>query len=365
MMELRIGDNIRRLRRDRNISQEKLAEVLGVSPPAVSKWERGETLPDIAMVLPIAAFFDVTTDELFGYDQLSIQADLKRRIKMSDDLLRQNKWLEANEVILETYQAYPNDFLTMVQYMYVRIGGRAEHSPEVVLEYADECISLCNRILAECTDDALRRDAGHILAVVYLARGEPEKARACFDNYPSWYDAQGQRLEQIYDRGTDEWCLQIHPNLFELLCFAMTKLGRVIWHTNDSLEHKLETTKQVANGLEMITTKTGYGAGYVFLKDLYSEAGGWFLRNPDSDLGVALDCYAQSLAWAKKRDEFVFSDKTIGEPRLRIKQVLWGEEPWSSVKGLLGWMDNTPAKAMVTMREMQKYREITAPYRRR
>ena len=47
---MRIGDNIRRLRRERGLTQETLAEFLGVTFQSVSKWERGESCPDIAML---------------------------------------------------------------------------------------------------------------------------------------------------------------------------------------------------------------------------------------------------------------------------------------------------------------------------
>ncbi|MBR7082755.1 MAG: helix-turn-helix transcriptional regulator, partial [Clostridia bacterium] len=46
-MNITIGENIKRLRRERNVTQEQLAEVLNISTAAVSKWERGETYPDI------------------------------------------------------------------------------------------------------------------------------------------------------------------------------------------------------------------------------------------------------------------------------------------------------------------------------
>ena len=49
-MEIRIGDNIKRLRNEKGITQEALSEILNVSSVAVSKWERGETMPDITLL---------------------------------------------------------------------------------------------------------------------------------------------------------------------------------------------------------------------------------------------------------------------------------------------------------------------------
>ena len=66
-MPVNLGDKIRQLRKGKGISQEVLAQYLGVSFQAVSKWETGTTLPDVTLIPAIASFFGVSTDELFDY----------------------------------------------------------------------------------------------------------------------------------------------------------------------------------------------------------------------------------------------------------------------------------------------------------
>lgn len=63
---MNIGSNILNLRKQKNITQEALAAELGVTAAAVSKWEKGYTLPDIMMLCALADFFGVTTDALLG-----------------------------------------------------------------------------------------------------------------------------------------------------------------------------------------------------------------------------------------------------------------------------------------------------------
>ena len=53
---------------------------MNVTCAAVSKWERGETYPDITLLQPLAYFFEVTLDELMGYDQKKVQADIDETI---------------------------------------------------------------------------------------------------------------------------------------------------------------------------------------------------------------------------------------------------------------------------------------------
>lgn len=75
-MNIYIGENIKRLRQGRQITQEQLSVSMGVSCAAVSKWERGETLPDISLLPLLAQFFGVSIDELMGYDAARIEEEI-------------------------------------------------------------------------------------------------------------------------------------------------------------------------------------------------------------------------------------------------------------------------------------------------
>ena len=68
-MKIMIGSNIKRLRKEKGVTQEQLAEAMNVSCAAVSKWERGETYPDIMLLQPLAFYFGVSLDTLMGYDK--------------------------------------------------------------------------------------------------------------------------------------------------------------------------------------------------------------------------------------------------------------------------------------------------------
>ena len=61
-----LSQNIRNRRLECKLTQSKLAELLRVTPQAVSKWERGIALPDIELLIPLAEIFSVTVDDLLG-----------------------------------------------------------------------------------------------------------------------------------------------------------------------------------------------------------------------------------------------------------------------------------------------------------
>ena len=62
-----IGDIIRKYRKNKGMTQEEMAACLGVTTPAVNKWEKGNTLPDITLLVPIARLLGIATDELLSF----------------------------------------------------------------------------------------------------------------------------------------------------------------------------------------------------------------------------------------------------------------------------------------------------------
>ncbi|MBR6361416.1 MAG: helix-turn-helix transcriptional regulator, partial [Clostridia bacterium] len=79
------SENIRSLRKERDLTQEALAEFLGVSFQAVSKWERGESYPDIELLPAIAAFFSVSTDNLLGVDKAKNEEEILEIVDKFDN----------------------------------------------------------------------------------------------------------------------------------------------------------------------------------------------------------------------------------------------------------------------------------------
>lgn len=71
-MQQQIGENISRFRKEQNMTQEEFALRLGVTPQAVSKWERGYSLPDVTLVADICRLLKIRTDTLLGMESIPI-----------------------------------------------------------------------------------------------------------------------------------------------------------------------------------------------------------------------------------------------------------------------------------------------------
>ena len=83
MERLPVGKIIQGLRKAKGITQEELAEVLGVSSAAISKWENGQMYPDITLFPVIARYFNISIDCLFGFsNDLSEEEYLKKQAGM-------------------------------------------------------------------------------------------------------------------------------------------------------------------------------------------------------------------------------------------------------------------------------------------
>lgn len=106
-MELNFGENIKRLRRNRDLTQEALADALGVSAQSVSKWECAYGYPDITQLPAIANFFGVTIDELLSNDKDGKEAQLKKYVETVKQF--EHGCDEQIAFMTEYYRRYPDD----------------------------------------------------------------------------------------------------------------------------------------------------------------------------------------------------------------------------------------------------------------
>lgn len=119
MTQITLGQRIAELRRKRNMTQETLAEALGVSPTAISKWENNVTCPDILLLPALARMLNVTVDALLaGSDELVPQGRLARRAIYESDwvcLYLDTVRLPNGEVIDGYHQLhYPHESVSIV-----------------------------------------------------------------------------------------------------------------------------------------------------------------------------------------------------------------------------------------------------------
>ncbi len=162
----RIGSVIARNRRHAGITQETLAQYLGVTKAAVSKWELGQSAPDIALLPRIAAYFGITCDELLGHAE---QLDEEARSRAIDELLDSLKsnFDRGFEACKQLERAHWRDW-PLLQLMAATLLNRSLYRPdraEDVFSYLD---ALLVRIEDQCDDLAQCRAARMMRASLML-----------------------------------------------------------------------------------------------------------------------------------------------------------------------------------------------------
>ena len=308
-MKMSIGANIKRLRTTKNVTQEQLSVAMNVTCAAVSKWERGETYPDITLLQPLAYYFGVTLDELMGYDQEKIQAEIDDVIL----LYQKNRHTpKGREIITQAYQNYPNDYWIMHYYMWTISGWDADNDPTVLLANKEEFLSICKKILDGCTDEGLRLYAWNMRAKILHAEGKTDEALEIYKTkFMTWFLTSGQKCEQLFAKNTEEYYYWVSKNMYELIAFAGDKLGRVI-SFDATLSAKEKAEKAIRYGKLMLNAldETGdvffAGLAEAFLNRMRHDMmyhGGY-----DEDIIVLLD---MDLFAAQKIDEAIKTDDAI------------------------------------------------------
>ncbi|MBQ8842273.1 MAG: helix-turn-helix transcriptional regulator, partial [Ruminiclostridium sp.] len=104
---LKLGENLKKYRTKHELTQEQLANVLGVSAQAVSRWENGTTYPDITLLPTIASYFEITLDELMGMQDFKSEEQIKELLAKIDE--NSNKGLIYENILLlrEAVKTYP------------------------------------------------------------------------------------------------------------------------------------------------------------------------------------------------------------------------------------------------------------------
>jgi len=182
---MNFGETIKKLRRQKDMTQEQLAEYLNISTQAVSKWETNLSLPDISLLPMLANIFDTSADVLLGID---ITAKDKRIQEILDHAMQYDSkgYKEKSAEILRAgLKEYPNSFRIMALlihsvWSFSNYSENNYETPEARenerAELRKEVIYLGEKILAECNDTEHRETAIQLLCYTYPTIGEAEKA---------------------------------------------------------------------------------------------------------------------------------------------------------------------------------------------
>ncbi len=176
MREINISTVIMAKRKEKGITQDELAEYIGVSKASVSKWETAQSYPDITLLPQLAAYFNISIDELIGYlPQMTPQDIRKTYHQLADDFGKKpfdQVLSECRAIIKKYYSCFP-----LLMKMVILLLNYCSLLKETERQQAllQEIIELCIRIKAESNDARLIRQANSLEAISRLSLGQPKQ----------------------------------------------------------------------------------------------------------------------------------------------------------------------------------------------
>ena len=175
-MTIKLSENIRSLRKQRKLTQEQLAEVLGVTTGAVYKWESGLSLPELSMLMELADFFDTSVDVLLGYTMKDNHVDaIVRRMQE----YRRRKDREGLAEAEKALKRYPHSFLIVKESAAIFRAFGIECKDKAMLRRALGLLEQSRLLLDQNTDPEINdQTICAKIAETYLGLDESDKGIA-------------------------------------------------------------------------------------------------------------------------------------------------------------------------------------------
>lgn len=283
-MQLQLGDKIRELRHRDGRTQEALADALGVTGQAVSRWESGGSYPDVEMIPGIANFFGISIDELFGY-----QGDRERKINnllnRVEELDRDNGGVdvcldECIQMLRDGLAEFPgNEKITLrlarllSETGWIRHGeksawneeGYAVHMTAYHQEcgYWQEAIKLLEHIVVSSVDGKILEEAKYELILLYRNFGEYEKAIALAESFSDIRRCRQNVLPYAADGETrakylGEALLELVSQCSEKMISALMT-DKKNFESKTALENTVKTIENAIRIYDLVCTDGNYG----------------------------------------------------------------------------------------------------------
>jgi transcriptional regulator with XRE-family HTH domain len=163
---LHLAENLKKYRVQMNLTQEEVAGYLGITPQSVSKWERGECYPDIALLPALANVFETSIDLLMGMDTIRAEETQYNIHKTAMEYQQREEYASAEKVYRDALLLYPNK-----PGMILGLAGTLALKGDTV-----EAISLTEKGLALSDNEKQKATMRAMLCFLYLKAGFADKA---------------------------------------------------------------------------------------------------------------------------------------------------------------------------------------------
>lgn len=176
MKEINIARAILEGRKHKGITQEELARYMGVSKASVSKWETGQSYPDITFLPQLATYFNISIDDLMGYEPQMAKEEIRALYHQLAGKFASQPFETVMGTCRETMRKYYSCYPLLLQMAvlllnHVSLASTEERRREILAETRDLCI----RIKMESEDFALKKQANFLEAICELSLGNAQE----------------------------------------------------------------------------------------------------------------------------------------------------------------------------------------------
>lgn len=196
---MQIGEVIRKYRKIKNMTQEEMANCLGVTAPAVNKWENGNSMPDILLLAPIARLLDITLDNLLSFQEELTDDEVNGIIREADSRLKHETYGEAFQWAKKKMEQYPNCerlILWMAQIFDVQRYAQDIPDQEDYGDYISKCYI---RVLNSKNED-IRCSAADALFSFYVRKEQYKKAEEYLGYFSKQNPERKRKQALIYSK---------------------------------------------------------------------------------------------------------------------------------------------------------------------
>lgn len=245
-MKLKLCENIKKLRLKKGFTQEELAETLGVSPQAVSRWENGSCYPDLELLPTISRFFGTSIDCLLGADENYENQKVGEYKRVFREAISVGDVYKCIDISRQAMAEFPNNYEMLNQLMYALFlstddDGFIPEWKENMEKFDEEITRLGERIMKYCPDRRIQLEATERLAFHHCEMGRKGTGRAIYETLPS---------RSFCKEGCIWWALEENEKLpylrndvryhYDLLT---NQLWRMLFSSDLSNDVKLEISK--------------------------------------------------------------------------------------------------------------------------
>lgn len=296
---MNIGSVIKKLRRERDITQEKFAEYLNISAQAVSRWENGAAYPDITMIPAIARFFEVSTDLLLGVDAENREAEIQAILDEYNRLDASGEQKKRFDLMKKAKDDYPGEFRILEKYAWELIAspyelfGKTEMTPNEIRAVNEEVIAICKRILEDCTIDEVRYSTLNLASMAYMELDDMENAELYAKKLPNWWNSSDMTLYRIWDSDSDEHTKFRQGNIADLANLLWLWIRTEVWMKKNPAD-KITLCRKALTVYETLYENGDYGYAHEMVGQIYGHICDACLAMGDTD--GALDAVEQLAA---------------------------------------------------------------------